>query len=145
MTPEIQREWDDHASRFSRRWQRDMIAKKQFSYKALSADNSLRKIIEYSVLTFYTDLADEAIFNIKNKIFKDCCLIEAALASDKTVLSLDDKTARKYFSQAVKQVNEIKGIVWVNPDKPEENAINWLSDGASAESWRFLENYQLSE
>ena len=145
MTPEIQREWDDHASRFSRRWQANMIARKQWLYQDLSTDDSLRKIIEHSVSKFYTDLADEAIFNIKNKIFKDCCLIEAALASDKTVLSLDDKTARKYFSQAAKQVNEIKGIVWVNPNKPKENAINWLSLGTPAESLRFLENYQLSE
>lgn len=145
MTPEILREWDDHASRFSRRWQASMIAKKQWLYQDLSADSSLRKIIEKSVLNFYTDLADEAIFNIKNSIFKDCCLIEAALASDKTVISLDDKTARKYFSQAAKQVNEIKEIVWVNPDKIEEDAINWLNDGAPAESWRFLENYQPSQ
>ena len=63
MTPEIQKEWDDHASRFSRKWQANMIAKKQFSYQSLSADSSLRKIIEESVLIFYTDLSDEAIFN----------------------------------------------------------------------------------
>ena len=141
MTPEIQKEWDDHASRFSRKWQANMIAKKQFSYQSLSADSSLRKIIEESVLIFYTDLSDEAIFNIKNSIFKDCCLIEAVLVSDKTVVSLDDKTARIYFSQAAKQIKEIQEIVWVNPSKNKEKPIEWLMNGAPAETERFLVNY----
>ena len=141
MTPEIQKEWDDHASRFSRKWQANMIAKKQWLYQDLSANGSLRKIIEESVLIFYDDLEDVAIFNIKNAIFKDCCLIEAALANDKTVVSLDDKTARIYFSQAAKQIKEIQEIVWVNPAKNEENVIEWLINGATAETQRFLVNY----
>ena len=74
-------------------------------------------------------------------MFKDLRLIEAALATDKTVISLDDKTARKFFGKAAVQVDELKDIVWVNPDKiEEEKPIEWLENGAEAERDRLLGN-----
>ncbi|MFM8295763.1 MAG: hypothetical protein ACKN9E_14615 [Microcystaceae cyanobacterium] len=142
MTPAIGEEWDRHASRFSRAWQKTMIAKRQWLYQKDSEDNALRERIEKQVLYFYPAVSDETIFNIKNAIFKDYCLIEAALASgDKRVISLDDKTARRYFSQAAKKLPEIQGIIWVNPDKPEEDAIIWLTEGIPDELKRYLENW----
>lgn len=61
------------------------------------------------------------------------------MATDRTVISLDDNTARKFFSKAAAQVDELKDIVWVNPDKvEEEKAIEWLEKGAEAERDRLL-------
>ena len=95
------------------------------------------------------DLLKERVINTakpeavkqKEDMLKDYFLLEAALASDKTVISLDDKTARKLFSQASQNIDEIKEIVWVNPDKSEEKPIEWLMNGALAETERFLVNY----
>jgi hypothetical protein len=141
MTDEIKAEWDKHASSFSIKWRREMIAKKQWKYLSISPDSSRRNKIETIILSCYPHLVEEAIFNLKKEIFKDYCLIEAALASDKTVISLDDKTARKLFSQASQNIDEIKEIVWVNPAKNEEKPIEWLMNGAPPETQRFLVNY----
>ncbi len=63
-------------------------------------------------------------------MLKDLRLIEAAIATDKIVISLDDNTARKFFIRAASQVNELKNIVWV-PDKiAQEKLIEWLKNGA---------------
>jgi hypothetical protein len=65
------------------------------------------------------------------------------MATDKIVISLDDNTARTLFSKASAKVNELKDIVWVNPDKiEEEKPIEWLKNGAEAESERLLVNYK---
>jgi len=73
---------------------------------------------------------------------KDLRLIEAALATDKIVISLDDNTARTLFSRASNKVNELQHIVWVNPDKIEtEKPIEWLKNGAEVESDRLLINF----
>jgi hypothetical protein len=74
---------------------------------------------------------------------KDLCLIEAALATDKIVISLDDNTARKFFSEASVKIDELKDIVWVNPDKvDEEQPIEWLRNGAlKISSVIFLRNF----
>jgi hypothetical protein len=72
----------------------------------------------------------------------ETAVIEAALATDKIVISLDDNTARKFFSEASVKIDELKDIVWVNPDKvDEEQPIEWLRNGAKVESDRLLMNY----
>ncbi len=83
----------------------------------------------------------------RQQIVKDICLLEAALATDKIVISLDDNTARKYFSQAAQQIqslkDSLKDIVWVNPDHVEqEQPIFWLERGAPYEESRTLGQYK---
>ncbi|MGL4944543.1 MAG: hypothetical protein ACRC46_15285 [Thermoguttaceae bacterium] len=68
---------------------------------------------------------------------KDCHLIEAALATDKTVASLDEKV-RNHFRNPAIVVDEIKAVVWVNPDKQDENVQAWLTAGAPADKKRQL-------
>jgi len=74
----------------------------------------------------------------REEMFKDVHLIEAALDTDKTIISLDDNTARKFFALGSDEFEELKYIVWVNPDRPEETAIEWLENGAPAENQRML-------
>lgn len=103
---------------------------------------------------FKTSLVDEALRNRINKtspnaalfaiMLKDCRLIEAALATDKNVVSLDDKV-RRHFSTICPQINEIQDIVWVNPAKLEENAVKWLNEGAKNETNHQLRNYSSGE
>jgi hypothetical protein len=75
------------------------------------------------------------------EVKKDIHLIEAALSTDKIVVSLDDNTARRFFTlaaQGVEELSELKAIAWVNPDKPEETPIAWLKGGANPEPERLL-------
>jgi hypothetical protein len=141
MTQEIRDEWykrrkdtgKPYISLFSQRWYRAMIDKEKVIEDLISPDDLLKERV-------INTLKPEAVKQ-KKDILKDYFLLEAALASDKTVISLDDKTARKLFSQASQNIDEIKEIVWVNPDKNEEKAIEWLTNGAPAETERFLVNY----
>ena len=74
-------------------------------------------------------------------MLKDCLLIEAALATDKIVISLDEKV-RRYFNQASVTVKNRKVILWINPDKSEDKAITWLQDDAKIEPARLLGHEQ---
>jgi len=68
---------------------------------------------------------------------KDWLLIQAAVATDRSVVSLD-KHARELFARAASQLRSLRQIAWVNPDQPEENPIEWLHDGAQPEEHRTL-------
>jgi hypothetical protein len=69
---------------------------------------------------------------------KDILLLEAALATDRRIVSLDEKIARRYFRMAAQEIEKLQELVWLNPSKPEEKAIEWLQDGAPADRWRML-------
>ncbi|MBD2692356.1 hypothetical protein [Anabaena catenula] len=134
MTPAIKAEWDKHQSSYARKWRIQMISRKKWNYLEISINDSL-----------WTEIESIAA-NVSNKriaeMTKDLCLIEAALATDKIVISLDDNTARKFFSEASIKIDKLKDIVWVNPDKvDEEQPIEWLRNGAKVESDRLLMNY----
>ncbi len=134
MTPAIKAEWDKHQSKFALTWRRQMVAKKKWNYLEISINDSLWTEIE----SIAAHVGNKRIAEMT----KDLCLIEAALATDKIVISLDDNTARKFFSEASVKIDELKDIVWVNPDKiEEERPIEWLRNGAKAESDRLLMNY----
>jgi len=129
MTPDIKEEWDKHQSIFALRWRRRMVAKGKFVFLNVPADKELWDKIDQIAGT------DRQ----RREMFKDLRLLEAAIATDKTVISLDDKTARRFFSQAASEINTLKQIVWVNPDKVEEETpIEWLESGAKPEFERLL-------
>ena len=66
---------------------------------------------------------------------KDFHLLQAALATDQTVISLDE-TVRELFARTSQSVGEIQHIIWVNPDRLEEQPILWLQNGAPPEAHR---------
>ncbi|WP_017718303.1 hypothetical protein [Kamptonema formosum] len=128
MTPDIRDEWTKHESNFARTWRRQMVAKKKLEYRAdIQTNEELWKQIEGTA----------GLDSEREAMFKDFHLIEAALATDKTVISLDERV-RRLFGQAAGLVPEIRDIVWVNPDRPEEEPIEWLRAGGIAESERRL-------
>ena len=53
----------------------------------------------------------------REAMLEDFHLIEAALATDRTVVSRDE-TVRNLFATASSRIGELKNIIWVNPDKP---------------------------
>jgi hypothetical protein len=133
MTPDIRDEWNKHQSRFALEWRKSMIAKRKLiPLENLTVNQTLWKRLEDSATT------DKQ----RAEIVKDICLLEAALATDKIVISLDDNTARKFFSQAAQQIQDIKEVIWVNPDCEDEQPIIWLEQSAPDEAKRTLGKYQ---
>lgn len=127
MTSGIKVEWDQHQSAFSRKWRLSMIAKKRLNYINISINEKLRSRIDEIA---QTDKEREAMW-------KDYILIEAAIATDKIIISRDEK-ARTPFQKAAIKINELAAIAWVNPDKLEEDSINWLKSGANLDLQRLL-------
>lgn len=62
-------------------------------------------------------------------LMKDIHLIEAALSSDRVVISLDEK-ARSLFREAAAGIKILADVVWVNPDGAEDHCLSWLKAGA---------------
>ncbi len=127
MTTPIQEEWNKHQSRFARRWRTSMMARKKLEMVEVPSHLSLERRIKLAV-------ADKRVVAI---IEKDRRLIEAALAADQRVASLDD-VVRKHLQDHRSKLPEAASICWVNPNTPAERVIAWLESGAPADRFRGL-------
>jgi hypothetical protein len=131
LTKILSEEWRKHQSRFSRRWRLSMDARKKVVRINPSEDEQFRDKI-----TTTADNEDEI-----EVMQKDFHLLQAALDTDKTVISLD-QIARQLFATASQRVGEIRNIIWVNPDRTtEEEPIVWLKNGAPPELHRQLSTF----
>ena len=128
MTEKIRDEWKRHASPFARRWRVSMYARRKIDriIDPPENENLCTKIVN----TARSERQSE-------EIEKDFHLLQAALATDQTVISLDE-IIRGLFRQASQSVGEIRHIIWVNPDRAGEEPIAWLQDGAPPEADRRL-------
>ena len=124
MTPEIEDEWRRHQSRFTRKWRLRMYAKKNIVRIEPTSNQALLNRV---------DATDKGMA----AMIKDWRFVEAAMENDRTVASRDD-VVRKLFSKACDQVGQLREIVWVNPDRPEEKPIAWLERGAPPDEHRKL-------
>ena len=70
-------------------------------------------------------------------MLKDAHLLEAALTTDEIVIALDE-IVRDLFTEAATVVGEIRNVVWVNPDRADENPLLWLEGGAKPDKKRRL-------
>ena len=128
MTFELSEEWDENQSNFAAEWLGNMIATRRFHYIELPQNRALYDEIEA------TAVEEKDI----NAMLKDFHLLGAALATDQIIVSLDE-TIRGLFKRATQSVSEIRGIIWVNPDRTaEEQPIAWLQNGAPPAAHRHL-------
>jgi hypothetical protein len=127
LTTPIQEEWSRHQSGFARRWRVSMMARKKIEIVEISPHRSLKKRI--------AGVAPSAA--VASVLEKDRPLIEAALATDQRIASLDDRV-RKHLKERALSLNELASICWVNPEKTTEGAVAWLERGAPAERTRML-------
>ena len=133
LSKELSEEWKRHQSRFARRWRLSMDARKRVVRTKNSEDNQLRN-------TITTTSSNNNEIEVMQK---DIHLLEAALKTDMTVISLD-QTVRTLFAKASQQVSVIRMIIWVNPNRiSEEQPIVWLKSGAPPEVHRQLSAYQV--
>jgi hypothetical protein len=100
---------------------------RKIDLRPIDADDDLRRRIEEVA-------PDESVARI---MLKDAHLIEAAIAADRLVASLDD-VAREHFSRASARFGSLRQIVWVNPNSTAEGPIQWLENGAKDDSRRKL-------
>lgn len=129
MTPAIREEWNKHASTFARSWMVNMRRFKRIADVSISPNTAnLRNEIDYERVQ--SEKQCEAMH-------KDCRLLEAALETDKRVASLDETVRTLYHSLAAR-LAYLREVIWVNPDKLEEECIAWLKGGAKSDPFRCL-------
>lgn len=133
MTPELSEEWEENQSKFAATWLRSMIVRKRFDYVEPPVNQALRDEIEG------TAISENEIEDMQ----KDFHLLEAALATDQNIVSLDE-TIRQLLARASQHVGVIRDIVWVNPERTEEEEpLVWLQNGAPSEEHRKLRTWKI--
>jgi hypothetical protein len=130
MNPDIRDEWNKHQSRQAKVWLRRMVARRRL----VAQPNPERNLELWSFLEKMAKTDREY-----HEITKDICLLEAALVSDRIIISLDENTARKYFNKAAFTLKFLRSIAWLNPDKiEEEQPIAWIQADCPFEEQRML-------
>jgi hypothetical protein len=127
MSPEILREWKDHASVFSKQWRVNMWQQGRVDEFQTISNAKLRDAIA-------ANAPDKHRLDAMNK---DLHLLELALQAERSIVSADEK-ARKPFHAIVSAVPMVGSVMWVNPTKPRETPFVWLRKGAPEERRRFL-------
>ncbi len=133
MTKPIVEEWEEHASGFARQWRTTMTTKSKIVWREQTETSKLRKRI-LSATAPSEQIAVE----------KDLHLVEAALASDRIVISADDRM-RNILARVGQKVDVLNNVVWVNPTNVAETAIPWLEAGAKSERKRQLRAWPPSD
>jgi hypothetical protein len=123
----IKAEWDKHQSTFAGQWLVSMMAIQKLRTVRDEPVGELREAVQ-------GHSSEEGVVAV---MLKDVHLIEAALATDLRVASLDD-TVRGHFCRFAGQFAALREVLWVNPAIEEEQAIEWLENGARAERSRKL-------
>jgi hypothetical protein len=113
MTATLIQEWDRHQSLFAATWRAEMRSRDKIVDLGNVENEQVRQQVRLS-----------------KAVLKDLHLVEAALASDKIVVSLDDRAAANL------RVDATKEVIWVNAVVEGGHAIYWLRDGAKPrEEW----------
>jgi len=114
MTPVLREEWRRHQSLFAARWLAEMRSK--------------AKVVEIADVR-NEELRAQAPLSLSTQ--KDLHLIEAALPTDRIVVSLDQRAREELAVQAAADV------MWVDPVDEGGHVIYWLNKGAEPfEEWK---------
>jgi len=113
MTPLLREEWNRHQSLFAKAWLAEMTSKAKVEAIADIQNEELRA---------------EAPDTVSAR--KNLHLVEAALATDQIVISLDDRARTELALHAAREV------MWVHPVDEGGHVIYWLRNGAAwAKEW----------
>ena len=114
MTPLLREEWKRHQSLFAKAWLAEMTSKAKVENIADIPNEELRSQAPGT-----------------RSAQKDLHLVEAALATDKIVISLDD------LARAELSVHAAAGVMWVHPVDEGGHVVYWLNKGAEPrDEWR---------
>ena len=132
LSPELSEEWKRHQSRFAKRWLTQMYAR--------------RKVVALEPPACHEILADIRAFHAITQsemaaVEKDIHLIAAALASDRAVLSWDQRVAIAIRKVCVDKTTvtskSISHVLWIDPIADKDALHTWLSEnGPARPSWQ---------
>lgn len=137
LTREINQEWqyaalqvhskaDEVRSRFLVGWMFAMGRKGKLLRPPVAQDTSLRDRINHMGLPEQH----------RQAISEDLHLLEAAMAFDGVVISRDD-TVERLLRGITRNCREIRKVVWCNPVRAGNEALEWLRSGARAvKAWQ---------
>lgn len=130
MTPEIIEQWELHGRHiFAYEWLVYMASKKRI-YRLKT--NCMEKNIRKKLSTIPVE--DEAH---RVRMIEDLILIEGAIHSDNTVVSMDKKALR-LFTRAAKHIGELRNICWYDTVIDSDTIDEWLRDGAEYDKTKLL-------
>ena len=124
---ELKAEWARHQSNFARTWRTKMFSSKRLRILDVDADAELRTSCEAIALSDVQFLA----------LWKDFHLVELALATDKRVLSTDQRIA-EILHPLARNIKTLRKICWVNPTPPDSDTLKWLAAKAPLDDFRML-------
>lgn len=73
-----------------------------------------------------------------DEMLKDTHLLEAALATDRLIMSLDEVARDLFAAVARNGVSKITAIMWMNPGTNRANVFTWLAAGAREDRSTYL-------
>ncbi|MHB1422933.1 MAG: hypothetical protein ACYC3I_07025 [Gemmataceae bacterium] len=126
--PQLIAEWKKHASRFAQSWQVAMERRQKIDWIEAEPDDELRETIKEVAASEKDKAAME----------KDAFLLEAAEATEDRMVASLDEIARGLFRELADKLPRIGKIVWINPGREEDSALEWLRSGAKPEPPRRL-------
>jgi hypothetical protein len=122
MTQEIKEEWKKHRSRFAATWLSSMVARKKLINVEAKDLKALFNVIDDMKFTEGQVIA----------IRKDFHLVEAALVTDKTILSLDN-ALKSLLRTASTNIPQFKQLMYINPTMENQEVLTWIRNGANHE------------
>lgn len=123
ITSEISSEWMRHQSGFTRTWRKSMYARRKVV--SVNVDQNSVKLREK---TTNLNCSEKSM----TTMLKDIHLLEAAVLTDKIIVSLDEEV-RSLFGSQMANFHEMSDVCWVNPTQQPEKMSSWLLEGAPVE------------
>jgi hypothetical protein len=123
-------EWNRHQSLFAGTW----LVKMMTMNKLVPVDD---EPMPDHLETMQQHAADPDLVAIMTK---DAHLVAAAIRTGNRILSTDEKI-RNHFAGKLRVHDEVMALAWVNPTIPDENAIEWLNEGAPMDARRTLRRF----
>ena len=121
MSPDLIHEWELHESQFSAAWRAEMRSKRKVIDLPGTRNSEVRNQLAAQALSHTMRRAAE----------KDLHLVEAAIETDKIVVSLDD------HARELLRMDATAKIAWVNAVAEGGDTIYWLRRGAKPlKKWR---------
>jgi hypothetical protein len=127
FSPELAKEWDNHASRFARHWRAEMLL----------TDKVLLNV-EVESFSILLDRALAVLTTEKESLTKDFHLIQSALASGQLIVSIESRFPQ-IVSVASMAVPEFTLLYYANPAVEGEVCIQWIKDGAEKDVSRRID------
>jgi hypothetical protein len=119
MTPAIRDEWRRHKSAYASTWLTQMTSRKKVIDVVAGSDHKLGTAIRT------TGFGDRQVEEVE----KDRHLVEAALAADQIVCSLEVR-APAHFKRVAKRYGQLRNVSWVNVEEEHLILEQWLAKGA---------------